>query len=69
MNELDDKILQKLNKNAWKSYSEIARELNVSLILRALEYHFHKIFLPIKWAVKSPSPRSYLPKKKVIRVS
>jgi Lrp/AsnC family leucine-responsive transcriptional regulator len=31
MDELDDKILEKLNENARKSYREIARELNVSL--------------------------------------
>jgi DNA-binding Lrp family transcriptional regulator len=31
MDELDYKILEKLNENARKSYREIARELNVSL--------------------------------------
>jgi Lrp/AsnC family transcriptional regulator, regulator for asnA, asnC and gidA len=31
MDEVDDKILEKLNENARKSYREIARELNVSL--------------------------------------
>ncbi|MCX6662423.1 MAG: Lrp/AsnC family transcriptional regulator [Euryarchaeota archaeon] len=31
MDELDDKILEKLNENARKSYREIARELNISL--------------------------------------
>jgi DNA-binding Lrp family transcriptional regulator len=31
MDELDYKILEKLNKNARKSYREIARELEVSL--------------------------------------
>jgi len=31
MDELDDKILEKLNENARKSYREMARELNVSL--------------------------------------
>ncbi|MCX6662237.1 MAG: Lrp/AsnC family transcriptional regulator [Euryarchaeota archaeon] len=31
MDELDDKILEKLNEDARKSYREIARELNVSL--------------------------------------
>lgn len=31
MDDLDDKILEKLNENARKSYREIARELNVSL--------------------------------------
>lgn len=31
MDELDDKILGKLNENARKSYREIARELHVSL--------------------------------------
>jgi DNA-binding Lrp family transcriptional regulator len=31
MDELDDRILEKLNENARKSYREIARELNVSL--------------------------------------
>jgi DNA-binding Lrp family transcriptional regulator len=31
MDELDDKILEKLNENARKSFREIARELNVSL--------------------------------------
>jgi len=31
MDELDFKILEKLNENARKSYREIARELNVSL--------------------------------------
>jgi DNA-binding Lrp family transcriptional regulator len=31
MDEVDDKILEKLNENARKSYREIARELNISL--------------------------------------
>jgi DNA-binding Lrp family transcriptional regulator len=31
MDELDNKILEKLNENARKSYREIARELHVSL--------------------------------------
>jgi len=31
MDDLDDKILEKLNEDARKSYREIARELNVSL--------------------------------------
>jgi DNA-binding Lrp family transcriptional regulator len=31
MDELDDRILEKLNENARKSYREISRELNVSL--------------------------------------
>jgi DNA-binding Lrp family transcriptional regulator len=31
MDDLDEKILEKLNENARKSYREIARELNVSL--------------------------------------
>ena len=31
MDEIDDKILEKLNENARKSYREIARELTVSL--------------------------------------
>ena len=31
MDELDNKILEKLNENARKSYREIARELNISL--------------------------------------
>jgi Lrp/AsnC family transcriptional regulator for asnA, asnC and gidA len=31
MDEVDEKILEKLNENARKSYREIARELNVSL--------------------------------------
>jgi len=31
MDELDYKILEKLNENARKSYREIARELKVSL--------------------------------------
>jgi len=31
MDEIDDKILEKLNENARKSYREIARELNISL--------------------------------------
>ena len=31
MDEVDDKILEKLNENARGSYREIARELNVSL--------------------------------------
>jgi DNA-binding Lrp family transcriptional regulator len=31
MDELDDKILEKLNENARRSYREIARELNISL--------------------------------------
>jgi DNA-binding Lrp family transcriptional regulator len=31
MDEIDDKILEKLNENARKSYREIARELKISL--------------------------------------
>ncbi len=31
MDEIDDKILEKLNENARKSYREIARELTISL--------------------------------------
>ena len=31
MDEIDEKILEKLNENARKSYREIARELNISL--------------------------------------
>jgi Lrp/AsnC family transcriptional regulator for asnA, asnC and gidA len=31
MDETDNKILEKLNENARKSYREIARELNISL--------------------------------------
>jgi len=31
MDEVDDKILEKLNEIARKSYREIARELNISL--------------------------------------
>jgi len=31
MDEVDDKILEKLNESASKSYREIARELNISL--------------------------------------
>lgn len=31
MDDLDEKILEKLNENARKSYREIARDLNVSL--------------------------------------
>jgi len=31
MDEVDDKILEKLNENARRSYREIARELNISL--------------------------------------
>ena len=31
MDEVDYKIIEKLNENARKSYREIARELNISL--------------------------------------
>src|SRR5512136_76366 len=31
MDEIDDKILEKLNENARRSYRDIARELNISL--------------------------------------
>ena len=31
MDELDDKIIEKLNENGRKSYREISRELNISL--------------------------------------
>lgn len=53
MDELDNKIIEKLNRNARKSYREISRELNISLttvanrIKKLEEEHIIEGYIPL----------------------